>query len=189
MFAVVETGGKQYQVQEGRYVDIELLDLEPESNISIDKVVAIVAGEYSQIGQPYVENATVKGKVLSHGKEKKVTTYKMRKKKGYRLKKGHRQNFTRLLVEDIDFPNKSETLNHVQKLEEQKQNEQQEAENKIKKAKEKNLEKKQTRKETLKAQHKAKKDNAKTSKPEKTVQQPETTEVVQENQTTDNSNE
>lgn len=189
MFAVVETGGKQYQVQEGRYVDIELLDLEPESNVSIDKVVAIVAGEYSQVGQPYIENATVKGKVLSHGKEKKVTTYKMRKKKGYRLKKGHRQNFTRLFVEDIDFPNKPETLSHVQKLEEQKQSEQQIAENKLKESKEKNLEKKLNRKETLRAIHKAKKDNVKTSKPEKIVQQQEVVEEIQETQTTDNSNE
>ena len=166
MFAVVETGGKQYQVQEGKYVDIELLDLEPDSSVSIDKVVAIVAGEYSQIGQPYVEDATVKGKVLSHGKEKKVTAYKMRRKKGYRLKKGHRQNFTRLLIENIEFPKKSETLSYVQKIDEQKQKEQEQVENKLKEAQNKRVEKKQARKETLKLQHKAKKESVKPTKPE-----------------------
>ena len=113
MFAVVETCGRQYQVQEGRYIDIDLQDQDIDSNLTIDKVVAVIAGDYSQIGQPYIDGATVQAKVLKHGKEKKVIAFKMRRKKGYRLKKGHRQNFTRILIENIDFPKKAETLKNT----------------------------------------------------------------------------
>ncbi len=98
MYAVVETGGKQYQVQEGTYVDIELLDAAPEEKVDLDKVVAVIAGEQSQIGQPYLEGACVHGIILSHRKAKKIISYKMKRKKGYRVKQGHRQQFTRLKV-------------------------------------------------------------------------------------------
>lgn len=103
MLAIVETGGKQYQLTEGRYLDVELLNTEVEQEVVFDKVVMIVDGANSKIGQPYVDGAVVKAKVLKHGKDKKVVVYKQRCKKGYRKKQGHRQNFTRVMVEKIEF--------------------------------------------------------------------------------------
>lgn len=101
MIAIVETGGKQYQVTEGKYVDIELLDGQEGDVIELDKVMMIIDGENSKVGQPYVEGAKIKGKIVKNGKDKKILVYKMRAKKGYRRKNGHRQQFTRLMVEDI----------------------------------------------------------------------------------------
>ena len=106
MLAVVETGGKQYQVVEGRYVDVELLDAEKDSSFIFDKVVMVIAGEQSEIGQPYVEGAKVTAKIVDHGKDKKIIVYKQKRKKGYRKKQGHRQNFTRVMIENIEFPGK-----------------------------------------------------------------------------------
>lgn len=103
MIAIVETGGKQYQVEEGKYVDIELLGTEEGKTVSLDKVVMIIDGEKSQVGQPYVKGATIKGKVLKNDKDKKVLVYKMHRKKGYRRKKGHRQQFSRFMVESISL--------------------------------------------------------------------------------------
>ncbi len=101
MFAIIETGGKQYQVTEGRYVDIELLDNEAESKVVFNNIVMLVNGKKSKIGQPYVKNASVEGVVVKHDKDKKVIVYKQRAKKGYRRKQGHRQNFTRVMINKI----------------------------------------------------------------------------------------
>ena len=101
MYAIVETGGKQYQVEEGRYIDVELLDAEADSKVVFDKVVMIVNGKKSKVGQPYVANAKAEGVVLKHDKAKKVIVYKQRPKKGYRVKRGHRQEFTRVMINKI----------------------------------------------------------------------------------------
>ena len=101
MLAIVETGGKQYQVTEGRYVDMELLEANVDDAYVFDKVVMLVDGENSKIGQPYVEGVKVSGKILKHDKAKKIIVYKQRCKKGYRKKQGHRQNFTRVMIESI----------------------------------------------------------------------------------------
>lgn len=101
MYAIVETGGKQYQVEEGRYLDVELLNGEAESKVVFDKIVMLVNGKKSKIGQPYVENASVEGVILKHGRDKKVIVYKQRPKKGYRKKQGHRQGFTRVMINKI----------------------------------------------------------------------------------------
>ena len=101
MYAIVETGGKQYQVEEGRYVDVELLEGQQDSAVVFDKVVMIVNGKKSKVGQPYVKNASVEGSVVKHDKAKKVLVYKQRAKKGYRRKNGHRQNFTRVMISKI----------------------------------------------------------------------------------------
>ena len=146
MYAVIETSGKQYQVEEGRYIDVDLLNAEAETNISLDKVVAIVAGEHSQIGQPYVEGACVHGKILKHVKGRKTVTFKMKQKKGYRVKQGHRQRYTRILIENIEFPNKEETMNYVKELEEKLEQERAEKEAKIREAREKRLAKKKAKK-------------------------------------------
>ncbi|CDE44773.1 50S ribosomal protein L21 [Clostridium sp. CAG:768] len=101
MFAIVETGGKQYQVEEGRYLDVELLDGEKDSKVVFDKVVMIVNGKKSKVGQPYVAGASAEGTIVKHDKEKKIIVYKQRPKKGYRKKQGHRQGFTRVMISKI----------------------------------------------------------------------------------------
>ncbi|MBP7211637.1 50S ribosomal protein L21 [bacterium] len=101
MYAIVETGGKQYQVEEGRYLKVELLDGEVDSKVVFDKIVMVVNGKKSKVGQPYVKNASAEGKILAHGKEKKVLVYKQRPKKGYRVKRGHRQGFTKVMITKI----------------------------------------------------------------------------------------
>ena len=101
MFAIIETGGKQYQVTEGRYVDIELLENETDSKVIFENVVMLVNGKKSKVGQPYFKNASVEGTIVKHDKTKKVLVYKQRAKKGYRRKNGHRQNFTRVMISKI----------------------------------------------------------------------------------------
>ena len=101
MYAIVETGGKQYQLEEGRYVDVELLEGQADSSVVFDKVVMIVNGKKSKVGQPYVANAKAEGTIVKHDKAKKVIVYKQRPKKGYRKKQGHRQGFTRVMISKI----------------------------------------------------------------------------------------
>ncbi len=101
MFAIVETGGKQYQVEEGKYLDVELLEGEANAKIIFDKVVMIVNGKKSKVGQPYVAGASAEGTIVKHDKAKKIIVYKQRPKKGYRKKQGHRQGFTRVMISKI----------------------------------------------------------------------------------------
>ena len=100
MYAIIETGGKQYQVEEGRYVDMELVG-DADSKVVFDKVVMLVNGKKSKVGQPYVANAKVEGVVIKNDKAKKVIVYKQRPKKGYRVKRGHRQEFSRVMINKI----------------------------------------------------------------------------------------
>ena len=109
MFAIVETGGKQYQVEEGRYVDIELLEGEADSKVVFDKIVMLVNGKKSKVGQPYVSGASVEGKIMKHDKAKKIIVFKQRPKKGYRKKQGHRQQFTRVMISKIRTSAKKST--------------------------------------------------------------------------------
>ena len=101
MYAIVETGGKQYQVEEGRYVDVELLGEDNDAKVVFDKVVMIVNGKKSKVGQPYVANAKVEGTVVKNDRAKKIIVFKQRPKKGYRKKQGHRQGFTRVMINKI----------------------------------------------------------------------------------------
>ena len=101
MFAIVETGGKQYQVEEGRYLDVELLEGDKDSKVVFDKVVMIVNGKRSKVGQPYVAGASAEGTIVKHDRAKKIIVYKQRPKKGYRRKQGHRQGFTRVMISKI----------------------------------------------------------------------------------------
>ncbi len=101
MYAIVETGGKQYQVEEGRYLDVELLDGEKDSKVVFDKIVMIVNGKKSKVGQPYVSGASAEGTIMGHDRAKKIIVYKQRPKKGYRKKQGHRQGYTRVMINKI----------------------------------------------------------------------------------------
>ena len=101
MYAIVETGGKQYPVEEGRYIDLELLDAKQDEKVTFDKIVMLVNGKKSKVGQPYVSGASVEGTVVKHDKAKKIIVFKQRPKKGYRKKQGHRQQFTRVMITKI----------------------------------------------------------------------------------------
>lgn len=103
MYAIIETGGKQYRVQEGETLYIEKLLAEPDEMVTIDRVLAVGRdnGELT-VGQPVVSGAKVQLKVVRHGRGKKIIVFKYKAKKNYRRKKGHRQAFTAVLVEKIE---------------------------------------------------------------------------------------
>ena len=101
MFAIIESGGKQYKVTEGDVIRVELLTAEPESTLTIDKVLAVYDGEKLTAGKPYVAGASVTCQVLEHGKGKKVVVFHYKPKKNIRKKNGHRQPFTKLEIESI----------------------------------------------------------------------------------------
>ena len=103
MFAIIESGGKQYKVAEGDVIRVELLDVEAEQELAIDKVLAVYDGDKLTAGQPYVANAKVNCKVLEHGKGKKVVVFHYKPKKNIRKKNGHRQPFTKLQIESISL--------------------------------------------------------------------------------------
>ena len=100
--AIIETGGKQYRVKEGDELFIEKLDAEAEDKVTFDKVLAVLDSDKdSKVGAPYLEGATVSAKVVKNGKSKKIIVFKMRPKKGYRRKQGHRQPYTKVQIEKI----------------------------------------------------------------------------------------
>ena len=100
MYAIINAGGKQYKVEEGRYIDMELQG-EVNSKVTFDEVVMLVNGKKSKVGSPFVKNASVEGTVQLNGRTKKVLVYKQRPKKGYRVKQGHRQDFSRVMITKI----------------------------------------------------------------------------------------
>ena len=102
MYAVVETGGKQFRVQEGDVVFVEKLNAEPETTVTLDKVLLVSKADAINVGAPYVEGATVSAKVLAQGKAKKIIVFKFKPKKGYKRKQGHRQLYTKLQIEKIN---------------------------------------------------------------------------------------
>ena len=101
MYAIIETGGKQYKVAEGDVITVEKLGV-TEGEYTFDKVLAVADGENITVGTPTVEGATVTAKVLGEGKAKKVIVYKYKPKKGFHKKRGHRQPFTKLSVTKIN---------------------------------------------------------------------------------------
>jgi len=101
MYAVIETGGKQYQVNEGDIIFIEKLAVEADETVTFDKVVALGADDGLKIGAPYVEGAAVEAKVLKNGKAKKITVFTYKPKKGEKKKQGHRQPYTQVKIEAI----------------------------------------------------------------------------------------
>ena len=101
MYAVIETGGKQYQVKEGDTLFIEKLNVEADQTVNFDKVVAVGSDNGIKVGAPYVDNAVVEAKVLKNGKAKKITVFTYKPKKGEKKKQGHRQPYTQVTIEAI----------------------------------------------------------------------------------------
>ena len=101
MYAVIETGGKQYRVQEGDVVTLEKLNVEAGQKIEFDKVLVLAGEGDLKVGTPYVEGAKVTGEVVENGKGKKVIIFKYKAKKDYRKKQGHRQPYTMVKIESL----------------------------------------------------------------------------------------
>jgi len=101
MYAIVRTGGKQYQVACGDQVRVEKLEGNVGDTVALEDVLMIVNGDEVTVGQPVVENARVTAKIAEQGRAKKVIIFKKKRRKGYKLKKGHRQSFTALKIEEI----------------------------------------------------------------------------------------
>ena len=102
MYAIIESCGKQYKVAEGDVVFFEKLDAEEGKKVTFDKVILVSDDKKVQVGNPYVKGIKVEGKVVSHGKGKKILVFKYKAKKNYRRTQGHRQPYTKLIVEKIE---------------------------------------------------------------------------------------
>jgi large subunit ribosomal protein L21 len=101
MYAVIETGGKQYRVAKGDKIKVELLEAEVGANVALDKVLMIGGDGAAVLGKPFVSGGKVTAKVLTHGKGDKVHIIKFRRRKHYMKRQGHRQLFTQLEITDI----------------------------------------------------------------------------------------
>jgi len=101
MYAIVETGGKQYRVQKGQIIDVERLPAEVGEEVELDQVLLVADEGEVTVGQPTVEGAKVCATVLRQDKARKVIVFKFKPKERYRRKAGHRQHFTRLRIEEI----------------------------------------------------------------------------------------
>ena len=102
MYAIIETGGKQYKVENGDVVFIEKLGVEAGSEVTFDKVIAVGTDDGIKVGAPYVEGASVAAKVLKNGKAKKVTVMTYKPKKNEKRKMGHRQPYTKVEISAIN---------------------------------------------------------------------------------------
>ena len=107
MYAVIETGGKQYRVEVGTELEVELLDAEPGKTITLDRVLLVVDGDQASIGQPVVEAAEVSAEIVRQIRGPKLISFKYRPKARSRVKKGHRQELTVLRINDILLAGKS----------------------------------------------------------------------------------
>ena len=102
MYAIIETGGKQYKVNTGDVLFIEKLDVEAETTVTFDKVIAVSNDDNLTVGDPYVAGAKVEAKVLKNGKAKTITVFTYKPKKGKQRKLGHRQPYTKVQIEAIN---------------------------------------------------------------------------------------
>ena len=102
MYAIVKTGGKQYKVAQGDVLFVEKLEANEGDVVTLDQVLAVAGENGLTVGSPVVEGATVTAKVVAQGKAKKVIVYKYKAKKDYRRKQGHRQPYTKIVVEKIN---------------------------------------------------------------------------------------
>jgi large subunit ribosomal protein L21 len=103
MYAVIKSGGKQHKVSEGEEILLEKISLDEGEVIEFSEVLAVNKDGNLNVGKPLLEGAIVKGKVINHLKTKKITVIKMKRRKDYRKKQGHRQNLTKIKIESISY--------------------------------------------------------------------------------------
>ena len=101
MFAVLNTGGKQYKVSQGDLIKVEKLENDVGDKVTLSQVLMVGQGEDVEVGSPYVSNCEVTGEVVEQGKGAKIIVFKKKRRKGYRRKNGHRQQFTQLKITEI----------------------------------------------------------------------------------------
>lgn len=102
MYAIIETGGKQVKVTEGQEIYVEKVSAEADETVTFDKVL-FVGGDDVKVGAPYVDGATVTAKVEKQGRQKKINVFKYKRRKNYQRKQGHRQPYTKLVVDQINL--------------------------------------------------------------------------------------
>ena len=101
MYAVIQTGGKQYRVKSGEQLKVELLGAEVGASVSFDRVLMLGEGDGVKVGAPFVSGATVKATVVAQGRGEKVRIFKMRRRKHYAKTQGHRQGYTEVRIDEI----------------------------------------------------------------------------------------
>lgn len=102
MYAIIKTGGKQYRVEKESVITIDLLHEDEGSDYEFDQVLFLKTGENDfKVGTPFIDGAKVTGKILNHGKAKKIVVFKKKRRKGYQRKTGHRQDYTTVKITDI----------------------------------------------------------------------------------------
>lgn len=101
MYAVIETGGKQYRVAPGDVIEVELLDASEGAEVALDRVLMVTDGDQVKIGTPMVSGAKVTAKVKAHGRADKIRIFKLRRRKNFRKTQGHRQHYTRIEITGI----------------------------------------------------------------------------------------
>ncbi len=101
MYAVIKTGGKQYRVSAGQKLKVEQIPADVGAEVTLDQVLMVGEGESVKVGAPLVAGASVKCTVVSHGRHDKVKIFKMRRRKHYQKRQGHRQNYTELRIDSI----------------------------------------------------------------------------------------
>lgn len=101
MFAVIETGGKQYRVQQGDVIDVEIFAEADAGAVAFDRVLLVGEGDDLQIGAPLVKGASVQGELVANVRAPKIKVFKMKRRKGYKRSQGHRQNLQRVRIESI----------------------------------------------------------------------------------------
>jgi large subunit ribosomal protein L21 len=101
MYAIIRTGGRQYRIEEGRYIDVQKLPYEEGEQFEISDILLVGNEDETMIGQPRVESAKGKATVMKQWRDKKVIVYKYRQRTNYRRKKGHRHAYTRIMIDSI----------------------------------------------------------------------------------------
>ena len=107
MYAIIENGGKQYKAVEGGFIEIDLLPDEVGKKKTFDKVLLLSTDGRTEVGEPYLQGVSVDTTIISHFKAPKIIVFKYRAKQRYRVKTGHRQKYSRVLIDSIAFPGKS----------------------------------------------------------------------------------
>lgn len=103
MYAIIESGGKQYRVAQGQKVRIEKVPGNADDQVALGSVLALNDGEKTLVGTPYIEGASVTGKIVTQGRAKKVIVFKYKRRKDSKKKKGHRQAYTEVVIEKIEL--------------------------------------------------------------------------------------
>ena len=101
MYAVFQTGGKQFRAEPGRRIRIPSLSADPGDAVTFEEVLLAFDGEEVSIGEPKIDGAKVRAEVVRHGRSKKIIVFKRKRRKGYRRKQGHRQGFTEVRIDEI----------------------------------------------------------------------------------------